>query len=228
MARHERKYSSEHFKEVSQRRITGNGNSWSMLVGVVLVGVVLVSLIVSAATILLFIWSPTGYNKVELDEENVEKELATPERVHYIYEWDDTTDSQGSYTSIVANLYILLKTKNIEFTKQLISKMIPDPDTEWNTIASCMNEFIPQGMTMVPITGVEFTDLPAPSIISFDSSKYVVFLYADYMEVTIANPEKGVETISLSRIIKNYNDSGKKALFITDQGYTIDEHPEYK
>ena len=46
--------------------------------------------------------------------------------------------------------------------------------------------------------------------------------------MTVANPETGIETYNINKVIKKYNESGQKALFIVDQGYTVNEHPDYK
>lgn len=197
-----------------------SSSAWSTLVATVIV-----SLLITAFIMLAFFRVPTGTIDDSMYEET---SVAAPERIHYIYDWEDEKDLQGSYTSIVANLYVLLRANGSVIPKEIISTIIPDPDIEWDLIPSRVNEFIPQGIVMLSKTGVEFTDLPAPSIISFGGSKYVVFLYADYNNVTVANPEVGIETYNINKVIKNYNESGQKALFIVDQGYTVNEHPKYK
>ena len=197
-----------------------SSSAWSTLVATTIV-----SLLVAAFVISAFFLIPTGATD---DPAYEELSLAAPERIHYIYDWDDEKDSQGSYTSIVANLYILLRANGSTISKEIISAIIPDPDIEWNQLPSRINEFIPQGIVALSTEGIEFTDLPAPSIISLDGSKYVVFLYADYNNATVANPETGIETYNINKVIKKYNESGQKALFIVDQGYTVNEHPDYK
>lgn len=154
------------------------------------------------------------------------EQLTDPGNTSYSFEWSDD-DYRGDYSEIAAASYILMQANGLAGDKGTIAGYLDNKvssDDYALTTSQGLNWLIHATTKVaVPIQGSNILFLPAPSLIWIadgDTTKPVVFLYADEASITIADPDAGVTTKPFSVLSKQYGEAGRQAVYLANRGYT--------